>query len=101
MRLLWSAPVAAAQHAKGEAKDESEWAYLWPQASRSTLMGLSEVTFLRVETASFWVSGLCSPFRTFSQRAAEYTDAQNSGDMYRVQTVVNASLRRALGAYGR
>src|SRR6476661_4046606 len=43
------------------------------------------------ETASFWVSGLCSPFRTFSQRAAEYTDAQNSGDMYRVQTVVNAS----------
>ncbi len=43
------------------------------------------------ETASFWVSGLCSPFRTFSQRAAEYQDAQNSGDMYRVQTVVNAS----------
>ena len=43
------------------------------------------------ETASFWVSGLCSPFRTFTQRAAEYTEAQNSGDMYRVQTVVNAS----------
>ena len=43
------------------------------------------------EAASFWVSGLCSPFRTFSQRAAEYQDAQQSGDMYRVQTVVNAS----------
>ena len=43
------------------------------------------------ETASFWVSGLCSPFRTFSQRAAEYVTAENSGDMYRVQTVVNAS----------
>ena len=43
------------------------------------------------EAASFWVSGLCSPFRTFSQRAAEYTDALNSGDQFRVQTVVNAS----------
>ena len=43
------------------------------------------------ETASFWVSGLCSPFRTFSQRAAEYTNAQSSGDQFRVQTVVNAS----------
>ena len=43
------------------------------------------------ETASFWVRGLCSPFRTFSQRAAEYVTAEDSGDMYRVQTVVNAS----------
>jgi phage terminase large subunit GpA-like protein len=42
-------------------------------------------------TASFWVSGLCSPFRTFGERANEYQDAQNSGDMHSVQTVVNAS----------
>ena len=49
------------------------------------------------EAASFWVSGLCSPFRTFSQRAAEYQDAQQSGDMYRVQTVVNASVSVSCG----
>ena len=42
-------------------------------------------------TASYWVSGLCSPFRTFGQRAAEFVEAQLSGDTHRVQVVMNAS----------
>ncbi len=42
------------------------------------------------DTASFWVSGLCSPFRTFGDRAAAYVEAAQSGDPEKVQTVVNA-----------
>ncbi len=40
--------------------------------------------------ASFWVSGLCSPFKTFGDRAAAYIEAVRSGDQQTVQTVVNA-----------
>jgi phage terminase large subunit GpA-like protein len=40
-------------------------------------------------TISFWVSGLCSPFRTFGDRAAEYLTAVRSGDHSSIQTVVN------------
>lgn len=42
------------------------------------------------DTASFWVSGLCSPFRSFGDRAAAYVDAVQSGDPAKVQTVINA-----------
>ncbi len=42
------------------------------------------------DTASFWVSGLCSPFRTFGDRAASYVEAWQSGDPDKIQTVVNA-----------
>lgn len=45
---------------------------------------------LASDTASFWVSGLCSPFRTFGDRAAAYVEAEQSGDPEKVQTVVNA-----------
>ena len=41
------------------------------------------------DTASYWVSGLCSPWRTFGQRARSFLAAQASGDQTRVQTVVN------------
>lgn len=40
-------------------------------------------------TASFWVSGLCSPWRSFGQRAREWLDAVNSGDQGRIQAVIN------------
>lgn len=40
-------------------------------------------------TASFWVSGLASPFKTFGDRAAEYVEAVRSGDQKQIQTVVN------------
>ncbi len=42
------------------------------------------------ECASFWVSGLCSPFKTFGERAARYVEAVQSGDDHQVQTAVNA-----------
>ena len=45
-------------------------------------------------------SRLCSPFRTFSQRASEYTEAYNSGDQHSVQTVVNASFGELWQAAG-
>lgn len=41
------------------------------------------------ETISFWVSGLCSPFRSFGDRAAEFVEALRSGDPSQVQTVIN------------
>ncbi len=41
------------------------------------------------QTISFWVSGLCSPFVTFGERAAELIEATDSGSSDRLQTVVN------------
>ena len=40
-------------------------------------------------TASFWVSGLCSPFVTFGERARDYVEAKLSGDQAKLQTVIN------------
>ncbi len=40
-------------------------------------------------TLSFWVSGLCSPFVPWGQRAAEYVEAARSGVTDNVQAVVN------------
>lgn len=42
------------------------------------------------DTASFWVSGLCSPFRSFGDRAGAYVEAAQSGDPAKIQTVINA-----------
>ena len=44
------------------------------------------------DTASFWASGLLSPFRTIGDRAAAYVEAARSGDPQQLQTVVNAGL---------
>lgn len=41
------------------------------------------------ETASYWVSGLCSPWQTFGQRARSFLSAVRSGDQNRVRTVIN------------
>lgn len=41
------------------------------------------------DVASFWVSGLCSPWRSFGQRARSFLAAVESGDQTRVQTVLN------------
>lgn len=40
-------------------------------------------------TISFWVSGLCSPFVKFGERARDYLEARNSGDQEKLQTVIN------------
>lgn len=42
-------------------------------------------------TCSFWVSGLCSPFRTFGDRAERYVEALQLGDPAKVQTAINAA----------
>ncbi len=41
------------------------------------------------DTASFWVSGLCSPWVSWGQRAKSFIEANRSGDLGRVQTVLN------------
>lgn len=43
------------------------------------------------ETASFWISGLCSPWRTFGQRAKAFIDATRAKVPGRVQAVVNTA----------
>jgi phage terminase large subunit GpA-like protein len=41
------------------------------------------------EVYSFWVSGLCSPWITYGQRAASYVRAVRSGDQERVRAIIN------------
>jgi phage terminase large subunit GpA-like protein len=41
------------------------------------------------DTASFWVSGLCSPWRSFGDRARSYLEAVRSGDIERIKGVIN------------
>lgn len=38
---------------------------------------------------SLWVSGLCSPWKSFTDRALEWLEAVDSGDPEKVQTVLN------------
>lgn len=40
-------------------------------------------------TLSFWVSGLCSPFVSFGERAARYVEAVRSGDPETIKAVKN------------
>lgn len=40
--------------------------------------------------ASFWVSGLCSPFCPIGERAEDYVTALNGGDSDVIQTIVNS-----------
>ena len=42
------------------------------------------------DTASFWASGLMSPFVTVGERAAAYAEAARSGSQGDLQTVINA-----------
>ena len=41
------------------------------------------------DTASFWVSGLCSPWRSFGQRAKALVEAKRSGTPGRLQAIIN------------
>ncbi len=52
------------------------------------------------ESASFWVSGLCSPWRTWGQRAKAFLDATRSGDPGRIQAVINTGLGELYGVRG-
>jgi phage terminase large subunit GpA-like protein len=42
-------------------------------------------------TASFWVSGLCSPFVTFGERAEKYVSAVRLGDFKGLQSAINTN----------
>lgn len=42
--------------------------------------------------ASYWVSGLCSPWRTFGARAAAFLSAVRAGDQDAVQVAMNTGL---------
>lgn len=41
------------------------------------------------DTASFWISGLMSPWKTLGERAAEYVSAVRSADPEQVRTAIN------------
>lgn len=41
------------------------------------------------DTASFWVSGLMSPWRSWGQRAADWIRANSSGDQERIRGIIN------------
>jgi phage terminase large subunit GpA-like protein len=41
------------------------------------------------ETASFWASGLMSPWKTFGQRASDWVSAIKSGDQERIRGIIN------------
>jgi phage terminase large subunit GpA-like protein len=49
-------------------------------------------------TWSLWVSGLCSPFQAFGDRAADYLTAMESGDHDKIQTTFNACFGEVYGA---
>lgn len=43
----------------------------------------------RVLTDSYWVSGICSPFKTFGERAAELAEAKCANDPAKLQAVLS------------
>jgi phage terminase large subunit GpA-like protein len=51
-------------------------------------------------TLSLWVSGLCSPFRSFGERAEEYLTAKVTDDHDKIQTAFNASFGEVYQAIG-
>lgn len=52
------------------------------------------------ETATFWASGLCTPWRSFGQRAKAFLEATRSGDPGRIQAVINTGLGELYGLKG-
>lgn len=55
----------------------------------------------RTLTLSFWVSGLCSPFVTFGERAAEFIEAEALGDTAMIQRATNAGFGELYAPGGR
>ncbi|UYO50324.1 phage terminase large subunit family protein [Rhodopseudomonas palustris] len=51
-------------------------------------------------TISFWVSGLCSPFKTLGDRAEAYLRALATGENPKIQTAVNAGFGELWTAVG-
>lgn len=50
--------------------------------------------------ATFWVSGLCSPWRSFGHRAKTYVAAMRSGDPGRIQAAVNTGFGELYSVVG-
>jgi phage terminase large subunit GpA-like protein len=53
------------------------------------------------DTASFWVSGLCSPWKTWGERAAEFVAATRSGDPGQIQAVINTGFGELFSIAGK
>jgi phage terminase large subunit GpA-like protein len=51
-------------------------------------------------TYSQWSSGLCSPFKTFGERAERLVEAEQSGEMDKRQTAVNAGFGELFAPIG-
>jgi phage terminase large subunit GpA-like protein len=51
-------------------------------------------------TASYWVSGLCSPFVTFGERAEKYLSAVRLGDFNGIQSAVNTNFGECFAPAG-
>lgn len=51
----------------------------------------NEEVLKRITTASYWISGLCSPWRSFGDRARELYDAEKSGDPNKIKAVINTA----------
>jgi phage terminase large subunit GpA-like protein len=55
---------------------------------------------VETSTISFWVSGLCSPFVSFGQRAEDFLKAVQLADPERVRTSLNASFGELFAGHG-
>lgn len=103
-RLLWWPDKCSAQRAKREARlicqrcgaqiEDSEkarmnaaGAYLAP--GQDIAGGVVVGKIPETDTASFWASGLMSPWRTFGNCAAKWIRATGSGDQERIRAVIN------------
>ena len=51
-------------------------------------------------TASFWVSGLMSPWKTWGERAESFLNAVRSGDPERIQAVINTGFGELFSVAG-
>jgi phage terminase large subunit GpA-like protein len=51
-------------------------------------------------TVSYWVSGLCSPFVTFGERAEKYLSAVRLGDFRGIQSAVNTNFGECFAPAG-
>lgn len=52
------------------------------------------------EVASFWVSGICSPWRTFKQTAQKHFEAKKTGDIEQLKTCINTIFGECFVAKG-
>lgn len=103
-RLLWWPEKVSAQIAKRDARLACQrcGAYIEESAKpamnaagrylapgQDVVEGIVVGEIPDTDTASFWASGLMSPWRSFGSCAAKWIRAQGSGDQERIRAVIN------------